>query len=438
MEKRMSGEKSLKGKGEKHVLGNDELLCRAATDVSSETGRTFFDSLVTFLARAVDARFALAGELETGRKKRIRTCSVYADGSIVDGFTYDLKGTPCENVVGKKLCFYPEKVREKFPDDVLLKDMGVESYIGTPLFDSRNNPIGLLSVMDSKPIKEEDRVKALFAFFSVRAASELERMRTEKNLRTERTEELIRINRDLEKEIKERKKAEKKLIHYQKQLQSLASEMSLIEEREKRRIATELHDCVGQTLALARIKLGMLQKNAPSEDFRKNVAEIQNLIEQTIRETRTLTFELCPPILYELGFDQAVKWLVDEFHEKYGINTTIDNDGSDKPIDPRIRFFLFQAIRELMLNIVKHSGSRTAVISIERIRNKLQIKVSDNGSGINKTRKTSQGFGLFNIRERMIHINGSFDIKSSRGKGTTVTLVAPFNLSEKSGGRGLI
>jgi len=245
------------------------------------------------------------------------------------------------------------------------------------------------------------------------------------------------VNRDFEKEIKERKKAERKLLHYQKQLQSLASQMSIIEEREKRRIATELHDCVGQTLALARIKLGLLHKSVPSDELRSSVREIQNLIEQTIRETRTLTFELSPPILYELGFDQAVKWLVDEFHEKYGITTNLVNDGSEKPFDPKIRFFLFQALRELMLNIVKHSGSKTATIRLERQRNRLQISVSDDGKGIKNVRGSrAKGFGLFNIRERMIHINGSFDINSSRGKGTTVTIVAPFKLSEKAVGRG--
>ena len=247
-----------------------------------------------------------------------------------------------------------------------------------------------------------------------------------------RTQQLVKANEDLQKEIRVRRKAEKKLVDYHKQLQSLASQLSLIEEREKRRIATELHDCIGQTLALAKIKLGLLNKLAPSAELKSSAREILHLIEQTIKETRTLTFELSPPILYELGFEQAIKWLIDQIGEKYGIKTTLIDDGSDKPFDSNIRFFLFQAVRELMINIAKHAQSDSAKITLTRLKDRLKISVIDFGIGFSDTAPTNSGFGLFNIRERMNHVNGKFTLSSTPGQGTVVTLEAPFDLTEKS------
>ncbi|MFZ3137567.1 MAG: PAS domain S-box protein [Thermodesulfovibrionales bacterium] len=109
-------------------------------------------------------------------------------------------------------------------------------------------------------------------------------------------------------DITERKETEKKLIDYQKQLQSLASQLSLIEEQERRRIATDLHDHIGQTLALCKIKLGALYESTP-HNLAGSLNEIRGLLEQTIQYTRSLTFELSPPILYELGFEAALEWL---------------------------------------------------------------------------------------------------------------------------------
>jgi PAS domain S-box-containing protein len=246
----------------------------------------------------------------------------------------------------------------------------------------------------------------------------------EKDVRKQ-TNELVALNKSLEKEIRVRKRAEKKLRDHRKQLQSLASQLSLIEEQEKRRIATELHDCMGQTLALGKIKLGLLHKQVSSPELKNIAKEILQLIEQTIRETRTLTFELSPPILYELGFSQAIKWLIDQFHNKYDIKIALVDDGSEKPFSSNIRFFLFQAVRELMINIVKHAQSDNAEIALKKQKNKLIISVTDYGAGFSGSSSGKSGYGLFNIRERMDHINGKFKISSVPGQGTRVTLEAP-------------
>jgi PAS domain S-box-containing protein len=229
---------------------------------------------------------------------------------------------------------------------------------------------------------------------------------------------------------------EKKILGYQKQLQMLTSQLSLIEENEKRRIATELHDCVGQTLALSKIKLGLLHKKAPSEELKNNINEILSLIEQTIKETRTLTFELSPPILYELGLSQAVKWLIDQFREKYGLNVLLTDDGLEKPFDNRTRFFLFQAVRELLINVVKHAETSDVRITMSGGDGELSIIIEDDGIGFSASPPGHDGYGLFNIRERMNQINGQFEIKSDQGCGTRVRLLAPMMIDRKLTERG--
>ncbi len=246
-----------------------------------------------------------------------------------------------------------------------------------------------------------------------------------------RTSELIAANKELIRENRERMQIEKKLLDHQKQLQSLTSQISLIEENEKRRIATELHDCIGQNLALSKIKLGQLGKSADSDGLKSDIGEILKIIEQTITETRTLTFELSPPILYELGLSQAIKWLIDQFKNKHGLEISLEDDGLEKPFENSIRLFLFQAVRELLVNTVKHSNADFAKIQMIKNNGKLQITVEDNGTGFSVPSVNYKGYGLFNIRERMNHINGRFEIKSVPGQGTKVTLVAPFTIDNE-------
>jgi PAS domain S-box-containing protein len=248
----------------------------------------------------------------------------------------------------------------------------------------------------------------------------------------ERTADLIRTNEELEQEISERTKIEKKLLDYQKQLQSLTSQISLIEENEKRRIASELHDCLGQNLALTKIKLGQLNKSAPSGEFKNDIREILLIIEQAITETRTLTFELSPPILYELGLSQAIRWLIDQFREKHGLEIYLKDDGHEKPFENSIRLFLFQAVRELLVNTVKHAKADSARIEMRKDNNNLQITVEDNGIGFPESSVKYNGYGLFNIRERMNHISGHFEIISRPGRGTRVILLAPFKINNNS------
>jgi PAS domain S-box-containing protein len=233
-----------------------------------------------------------------------------------------------------------------------------------------------------------------------------------------------------------RKEAEEKLMLYQQQLRSLASELSLAEERLRRRIAAELHDHIAQNLAISKIKLESLTGDA-EPDLVKSLNEVNGLISQTIEATRSLTFEISPPVLYELGFEAAVNWLAKQTRKRFGLEVEFADDGKPKPLNTDIRVLLFQAVRELLVNIVKHARAKKAKVFICRIQKAIQITVEDNGVGfdveaISAVKDPAKGgFGLFNIRERLDQIGGSVIINARAGKGTRITLTAPVEKQEK-------
>jgi signal transduction histidine kinase len=152
---------------------------------------------------------------------------------------------------------------------------------------------------------------------------------------------------------------------------------------------------------------------------------------------RNLTFELSPPILYELGIEQSIEWLVDRFRDKHEIQLEFSADGKAKPLDDDIRVILFQAVRELLMNVVKHSKATEAKISVRRKAEEILVRIDDNGVGFESTTlplfsTKKGGFGLFNIRERMKDFDGHLDIQSKVGQGTQITLKAPYKFPEKT------
>ncbi len=250
----------------------------------------------------------------------------------------------------------------------------------------------------------------------------------------ERTVKFKIANEQIQHEIIKRKSADQKIRVYQEQLRSLASELALLEERERRRIAVDLHDNIGQILAISKIKLGGVRELV-SPSFAKQLDEIHEFIEQTIQYTRSLTFELSPPILYEVGFEAAVEWLAERIQELHNISVKFEDDKQPKPLEEEIRFLLFKAVRELLINVVKHAGANKIEVAIQREDGKVRITVEDNGVGfyISEARRVDEmrGFGLFSIREWLRHFGGSVQIQSEPGHGTRVTLLAPLKQIEK-------
>lgn len=236
------------------------------------------------------------------------------------------------------------------------------------------------------------------------------------------------------RDVTARKGMEDQIRTYQKELHSVTSEMlsfeSRIEERERNLIAADLHDFVGQNLLALNFKLGMLRRSLSSSESIGQVEELRKIIEQTIQHTRSLTVELSPPVLVELGLKEAVEDLAEGFERTYGIQVIVEDDGQPKPIDDNARYLLFRCVRELIVNVVKHSKADTVMMSFTRTDNNIMITVADNGIGfdtVSAVRK-NKGFGLFTIRDRMKRMGGYCEIETEAGAGTKVILVSPIKL----------
>ena len=154
----------------------EQTLTSLAQGIAPSRGEDLLDALVAHLAKSVKADYAFIGELKEGRDA-VRTLAVSARGKVVPNFEYDLAGTPCETVVGQSFCSYARGVREKFPKDRMLADMQVESYAGTPLFDSAGQVLGLLAALWRRPPDNMRVAGSMVQIFAVRAAAELERKR---------------------------------------------------------------------------------------------------------------------------------------------------------------------------------------------------------------------------------------------------------------------
>lgn len=243
-------------------------------------------------------------------------------------------------------------------------------------------------------------------------------------------------------DITERKIAEERILSYQARLRSLTSELALTEQRERRRIAADLHDRIGQFLAITKIKLAQLRAEAASPELRKPLDEIWDLVDQSIQDTRSLTFELSPPVLYELGLEPALDWLVETMNSRHVLAATFHDDGRSKPLGQDLRGLLFQAVQELLLNAAKHAAARKVAVTVRRDGDEICCEVVDDGCGFDPADvftamlggANPPGFGLFSIRERLEHLGGRLELDSAVGRGTRATLRVPLRPETESTG----
>lgn len=243
-------------------------------------------------------------------------------------------------------------------------------------------------------------------------------------------------------DITERKEAEEALDAKQRQLSSMAVELSLAEEQERRRIASELHDHIGQQLLLTRIKLGSLASRLEGSEDEETYRDIQELLGQTIDDVRSLTQQLNPPLLSSVGLEAALEWLARRMERDYSVRVHFSDDGRRKPLCAELRTVLYQSARELLINVAKHAGSAEAWLHVGRDGTMFRLIVKDRGSGFacpsgQEMQVARNGsYGLFNIRQRTEYLGGTLEIDTVPGRGTCVTLRVPL-MDEASMGKGM-
>ncbi len=218
----------------------------------------------------------------------------------------------------------------------------------------------------------------------------------------------------------------------QERLLSLISELSLAQQRQRRRISTELHENIGQILAASKLKIDMLRESPFSPELAGLLDEITALMDKTIQDVRSLAFELSPPILHNLGLAAAVDWLLEQTAKRHGLAYCFENDQQPKPLNDDISALLYYAVQELLVNVAKHAYADKVKVSIERFGGRIKIVVADDGVGFDTAPSPPElsgkdCFGLFSIQERLSRLSGEFTIESASGCGCRVTLTAPLS-----------
>jgi light-regulated signal transduction histidine kinase (bacteriophytochrome) len=220
---------------------------------------------------------------------------------------------------------------------------------------------------------------------------------------------------------------EKRVAQRTEQLRALAADLEAVEERERRQIARDLHDDLGQILAAARIRLTSLCQHEGAEVSATAMA-VDALIERANNAIRSLAAQLAPDVLHELGLSPALEWLAEEMERTFGTKVTVRDDGLSKPLAQEARSILYRGVRELLINVAKHAQTDSATVEIECEAKRIVVRVSDCGAGFGAAGAPPaprRGLGLISLRERLSHIGGTVELQSTPGIGTLVVLTAP-------------
>ena len=245
--------------------------------------------------------------------------------------------------------------------------------------------------------------------------------------RKQTEEQLKAFNQTLEQRVVERTA----LAEWRaSQLQRLAVELTQAEERERRRVARVLHDHLQQLLVATQLALGKTVSKVQDSGLASGLERARHLLAEAIEESRSLTAELSPPVLYDRGLAAGLEWLGRQTEDKYRLTVEVEADPMAEPTDDTIKVFVFEAAREFVLNAVKHGRATSVTIRLSNLdEDYIRLAVIDNGVGCVperlSPRSNAGGFGLFSIRERLDLLGGRLEIASIPGQGTKATLTAP-------------
>ncbi len=256
--------------------------------------------------------------------------------------------------------------------------------------------------------------------------------RREAAIALEKSKERLReLNEELEMRVEERTS---ELREAHDRVRSLASDLVKAEQRERHRMAYVLHDDLQQRLYAIQMRTSFLRRAAESnepEQLMEHLSSVEEWLESTVEQARNLAVDLSPPILKNEGLTEAVGWLATQMKERHGLDVHVKAEGSFYMEDEGMRALLFQIVRELLFNVVKHADIDRATVELMPGEGELVIRVEDEGSGYNPEEtvqevESEDGFGLFHVRDRLNFVGGRLEIDSAPGRGTSAVVYAPF------------
>jgi signal transduction histidine kinase len=220
-------------------------------------------------------------------------------------------------------------------------------------------------------------------------------------------------------------------------LRAMASELIFTEERERQRIAANLHDGPAQSLAVALLQLEEAAEPVAGTTSGTMLDSASQQVHQSLRQIRGVLLDLSSPTLHQMGLSAGLSdWLDENIRDKHGLRTMFRNECGDVMLAQEMRLLLFRNVCELLTNVVKHGQAQSVSVSMACGEQSLQIVVEDDGVGfdpdsVDKLPGKTGGFGLFSIAVRMVDLGGSLDIVSAPGKGCKATLIAPLEPAEE-------
>lgn len=252
--------------------------------------------------------------------------------------------------------------------------------------------------------------------------------------------ELRAAHAELEKEVKERRRAEKNLERSERSLRELSLHLLTSQDQERRRVGRELHDSIGQYLAALKMNLEMLKHHCGDVvPFFESV----RLVDASIKEVRTLSYLLFPPLLEESGLRAAIQWYVDGFSTRSGIRTSLESQNGFGRLSPEVELALFRVVQESLTNVHRHSGSESANIRLNVTGDSVELQVEDRGKGLALPSHkrggndwAALGVGLRGMKERLEQLGGKLEL-SSTNRGTSVRAVVPNPRGHTKKSRGI-
>jgi two-component system sensor histidine kinase NreB len=235
-------------------------------------------------------------------------------------------------------------------------------------------------------------------------------------------------------DITDKKKSEQEILKMTSELRHLLEHVQNSREEERKYIAREIHDELGQRLTALKIDLAMMQKKILSihsvEILSAEVAGVMKELDSTLQSVKRISTDLRPEILDHLDILEAVKWQAEQFQNITGIPCKVFYNKEDFKLQPDASTAVYRIVQESLTNVTRHAKATIVSISLEASNGKMTIEVNDNGSGIaEKISQNKKSFGIIGMRERMKQMNGSFSISSFPGKGTTVIAEIPYKSS---------
>ena len=220
------------------------------------------------------------------------------------------------------------------------------------------------------------------------------------------------------------------LTSHRERAASLTADLASAEDKQHRKLAVHLHDGVVQTLVLARREVSKLCEQAGQAAAAQSAARCAEIIDEAIDQIRDVTYELSPPILYDLGLLPALKWLADHLEQKFGLAVQVIDDGSVIRLSRSAEATVFRSVRELLVNAAKHAAGGEVIVTAAGDDRTARFVVRDQGPGFDASKISvrqdgSLSFGLASVKEQISSAGGNIEIHSVLGEGTRVTLTVP-------------